>query len=421
MLAVVGAIRPSLPGPARPRASPSSPPPPIRPAGLVNAPAFALLWLLYNSVSAVGQQFFGYGWELQICETGFLAIFALPLLTPAATAVADPPRAVVWLNRWLIARIMLGAGCVVLGRPAVVLSAAVSLTLYRFEGAHRLIKIRGDSCWRDLTCLDYHYETQPIPNPLSWYLHHGPQWMGAAGVLTNHVVELLAPFLLLAGRRARLTAGTLFVRLSRSPSIPLHRRSVTPLSPLSQVAFQLTLIASGNLSFLNWLTIVPALWCFDDAALRAALPTPVLAVLTAGIPFRRLAAPAKEARPVSTNWTRAAGWGRALVSAALLALVAVLSREPVVNLVSPGQAMNRGYDPFHLVNTYGAFGSVGKRRHEVVLWATNDTDPGRATWWEVPFHCKPGHPARRPCVQAPYHHRIGACPWWECESGGLTP
>lgn len=110
MLAAVGAYprRRRHTGPIRPHPRPAL----ARPAGMVNAAAFALLWLLYNSVSAVGQVFMGYGWELQICETGFLAIFALPLLSPAATAVADPPRTVVWLNRWLIARIMVGAGCV---------------------------------------------------------------------------------------------------------------------------------------------------------------------------------------------------------------------------------------------------------------------------------------------------------------------
>lgn len=33
------------------------------------------------------------------------------------------------------------------------------------------------------------------------------------------------------------------------------------------VVLQVVLIVSGNLSFLNWLTIVPSLACFDDASL----------------------------------------------------------------------------------------------------------------------------------------------------------
>jgi hypothetical protein len=32
------------------------------------------------------------------------------------------------------------------------------------------------------------------------------------------------------------------------------------------------LITAGNLSFLNWLTLLPAVWCLDDQFLAAALP-----------------------------------------------------------------------------------------------------------------------------------------------------
>ena len=64
-----------------------------------------------------------------------------------------PPRAVIWLLRWLAMRIMLGAG---------------------------LIKLRGDSCWRDLTCLDFHFETQPMPSPLTPYFHRAAT-LGARG------------------------------------------------------------------------------------------------------------------------------------------------------------------------------------------------------------------------------------------------
>ena len=57
-----------------------------------------------------------------------------------------------------------------------------------------LIKLRGDACWRDLTCLDYYFETQPMPNPLSWYFHWLPQPVLHGGVAFNHFVELIVPF-----------------------------------------------------------------------------------------------------------------------------------------------------------------------------------------------------------------------------------
>jgi hypothetical protein len=128
---------------------------------------------------------------------------------------------VIVLLRWLLVRVMLGAG---------------------------LIKLRGDPCWRDLTCMVFHYETQPVPNPLSWYFHHLPVWFHRLEVLFNHLVELIAPFFVFGPRRARHVAGALMV------------------------VFQVLLILSGNLSFLNWLTLTIAVACFDDGLLGRLLP-----------------------------------------------------------------------------------------------------------------------------------------------------
>ena len=38
-----------------------------------------VLWFLYMSIVHVGQDWYGYGWEIQLTETGFLAIFSLPI------------------------------------------------------------------------------------------------------------------------------------------------------------------------------------------------------------------------------------------------------------------------------------------------------------------------------------------------------
>ena len=70
---------------------------------------------------------YGYGWEILLLETGFLAIFLCPLLDPRPIGRrGQPPRVVIWLLRWVLFRVMFGAG---------------------------LIKLRGDPCWRDLTCM----------------------------------------------------------------------------------------------------------------------------------------------------------------------------------------------------------------------------------------------------------------------------
>ncbi len=130
-------------------------------AGLVNAPILLALWALYLSFVHVGQAFYGYGWDILLCETGFLAVFLAPPWRPRLFAeTSAPPLPVIVLFRWLTFRVMFGAG---------------------------LIKIRGDECWRDLTCLYYHYETQPNPSPLSYYFHHLPNAVHRAGVLFNHL------------------------------------------------------------------------------------------------------------------------------------------------------------------------------------------------------------------------------------------
>ena len=39
------------------------------------------------------------------------------------------------------------------------------------------------------------------------------------------------------------------------------------------ILIQVVLILSGNLSFLNWLTILPAIFCFDDKFLKCLFST----------------------------------------------------------------------------------------------------------------------------------------------------
>ncbi|HZX94031.1 MAG TPA: lipase maturation factor family protein, partial [Myxococcales bacterium] len=134
---------------------------PDRWPALLNLALWLVVWALYLSIVNVGQTFYGFGWESLLLEAGFLAAF----LGPAWTAVPAP---IIWLFRWLLFRLEFGAG---------------------------LIKMRGDRCWRDLTCLYYHHETQPMPNPLSWYFHHLPKPLHRIEVLGSHFAQLVAPIL----------------------------------------------------------------------------------------------------------------------------------------------------------------------------------------------------------------------------------
>ncbi|MBE7211738.1 MAG: lipase maturation factor family protein [Gluconacetobacter diazotrophicus] len=320
-------------------------------AGFANSLLMAILWALYMSIVHVGQDWYGYGWESQLLETGFLAIFLCPLLDARPFPRRAPPRVVVWLFLWLIFRVMLGAG---------------------------LIKLRGDAGWRDLSILSYFFETQPMPNPLSRWFHFLPKGTLAAGVVWNHVAELAAPLLVLwPQRRVRVVGGAIIV------------------------LFQFSIILGGNLSFLNWLTVVPALACFDDLAWQRLLP----AALT-----RR--AQAAAGRAVPSRPQTVAAW-------VVAALVALLSIQPTVNLFSARQIMNTSYDPLDLVNTYGAFGSVGKERPNVVFEGTDADDPQAddAAWKSYPYKGLPVDLRQRPPQIAPYHLRLDWQMWFAAMSG----
>ena len=294
---------------------------------------WALLWLIYLSFTNVGQTFYGFGWEMLLLETGFLAIFLGPLKAPVSLIL-------ILLLRWVLFRIMFGAG---------------------------LIKIRGDTCWRDFTCLQYHYETQPMPNSLSWYFHHFPIWIHRFGVGFNHFVELVVPFGFFGPRNIRILAGVI------------------------TIAFQLTLIFSGNLSWLNCLTIVLCFACFDDDFFNRLLQvfdqSWVVAPTLAGIP--------------------------SLVVYGLLAVILILSVKPTINLFSSSQMMNSSFDPLHLVNTYGAFGSITRERYEIVMEGTDASKITPETRWKAyEFKGKPGDPAHRPPQITPYHYKLDWQMWF---------
>ncbi|MFQ1002553.1 lipase maturation factor family protein [Modestobacter sp. SSW1-42] len=285
---------------------------------------WAVLWALYLSIVNVGQIWYGFGWESLLLEAGFLAVF----LGPAHVA---PPTLGIWLLRWLLFRLEFGAG---------------------------LIKMRGDRCWRDLTCLAYHHETQPMPNPLSWWFHRLSLRLHQVETLANHGTQLVVVWgLLLPQPFCGIAAAVMVVT-------------------------QGYLLISGNFAWLNALTLVLGLSLLDGRWL----------------PFDR---PAELSSP---TWFTVLG-------IVVAAGVAVLSIGPVRNLLSPQQQMNTSFDPFRLVNSYGAFGSVTKVRRELVVEATDSLDPD-AVWREYEFRGKPGDVHRRPPQWAPYHLRLDWLMWF---------
>jgi hypothetical protein len=98
-------------------------------------------------------------------------------------------------------------------------------------------------------------------------------------------------------------------------------------------------------------------------------------------------------------------------------VVGLLSIRPVLNLLSSQQAMNSSFDPFHLVNTYGAFGSITRARDEIIIEGTNETAITPSTqWYAYEFKAKPGDPDRKPPQVTPYHYKIDWQMWFAAMS-----
>jgi len=285
-----------------------------------------LLWGIYLSFVNIGQIFYGYGWEVLLLESGFLAIFL-------GSIDIEPSVWMIWLYRWVLFRVMFGAG---------------------------LIKIRGDRCWKDCSSMFYHYETQPLPGPLSLFFHRLPRSIHRLSVVFTHFIELVVPVFLLFPGIIGAAAGVLMV------------------------VFQGLLILSGNLSWLNYITLVLCFSCFPDTFF-----------------------------PGNIEWKSTTHVAYQMTTFGVTALILYLSIKPIRNMFSANQKMNCHFDPLNLVNSYGAFGSITKVRREIILEGTTDKEISENTEWiAYEFKAKPGLVARRPPLVSPYHYKIDWQMWF---------
>lgn len=312
---------------------------PQRLGSLATLLAFGWLWLLYLSYVNIGRVWYAFGWESILLEAGFVAMFLGGHDSPV-------PWPTLLLVRWLLFRVEFGAG---------------------------LIKWRGDPCWRDLTCLDYHHETQPLPAGLSWWFHHLPAPLHRVEVAANHVTQLLLPLLLFLPQPFAGVAGA------------------------AVLVTQAWLVVSGNFAWLNLVTMVLAVAALPDAWLGGA--DGWLGGLTP-----------EQVPAVPPAWL-------AVVVGVVFAGQLALSWWPVRNLLSPRQRMNASFNPVHLVGAYGAFGSVTRHRFELVIEGTEDPAPGPGSAWHAyEFPAKPTDPGRRPPQVAPYHLRLDWLLWFAAMS-----
>jgi hypothetical protein len=298
---------------------------------------FFVLWALYLSLVNVSQIFLGYQWDALLLETGFLAVLlAPPGLRPPAGE--EPPLAVLWLLRLLLFRLMFSSGMVKL--------------------------LSGDPSWWNLTALEYHYWTQPLPTWIGYWASRLPASFHRASVVVTFAIEILAPFSIFGPRTLRLVGCGLLVGL------------------------QLIIATTGNYAFFNLLTIALCLCLLDDACLPGSAPP---------------AAPAHGRRP----WRHWVVAPVALVLALLSALELSLLLRPRVPS-PPLRALRRLEAPLSLVSPYGLFAVMTTSRPEIVVEGSLD---GR-TWRPYEFRWKPGATTRPPRLVAPHQPRLDWQMWF---------
>ena len=312
--------------------------------------SFALLWVLYLSLTVAGQDFLWFQWDILLLETGLVACLYAPL-------------------GW---RPSLGTGCdTVPAARWLVWALAFKLTF--LSGITKLVS--GDPTWSGLTALTFHYQTQPLPAWTSWYAHHLPVWLHMASAVVMFGIELLVPFLILAPARFRRTRVAACALLC---------------------ALQIGIAATGNYGFFNLLTVVLYLALLDDATLQRLLPQRLVLRAAPGF-WRREPAP----------WRTAVA-----VAAAGIALISALTmwHEVTYRQGRPewSDRLVRLVAPFRSINGYGLFRSMTTLRPELVVEVSRDG----VEWREQPFRWKPGDPGRAPGFVQPHMPRLDWQMWF---------
>jgi predicted DCC family thiol-disulfide oxidoreductase YuxK/uncharacterized membrane protein YphA (DoxX/SURF4 family) len=320
--------------------------------GIAPAPVLFLLWCLYLSLSTVCHPFLDFQWDSLLLETGFLAVLFAPLQWVERPArQSEPSTLALWLLRWLLFRLMLESGCVKL--------------------------LSGDVSWWNLTALQAHFETQPLPTWIGWHVHQLPAGALAACTVVVFAIELVGPVLIFAGRKMRHTAAWLFVFL------------------------QICILLTGNYTFFNWLTILLCVLLLDDDVLRFRR-RPSEAPVPSGVSVRR------------TRWPRFVIWPATLVIG-LVTLIGLLGTLRIPQKwPAPVLALYAWLEPLRSFNNYGLFAAMTQTRREIILEGSNDGQ----VWLPYEFKYKPGGDLKaRPRFIAPYQPRLDWQMWFAALSG----
>jgi hypothetical protein len=338
--------------------------------GIAPAVLLVALFVLYLSLTIAGQVFFGFQWDVLLLETGFLSIFFAPwrmwprglLLWQKAFGV--PPSGV---PGRVNAEFRASSATEPVSQAGLFLLKLLLFKLMLMSGVVKLTS--GDDSWWNLTALDYHYWSQPLPTVFGWWADKSPEWFKHFSVAFCLVVEIIVPFFIWAPRHLRLIAAGLLIFL------------------------QLAIAITGNYCFFNLLTIVLCLLLIDDSVVGTRLR---------GVRGQRGALSLPER--LSTY----AGIAVVIVTLPINAWLVFSAFEP---LNRPPRALAKLYErleAFRMVSGYGLFRVMTKDRGEIVLEGSADG----IEWRPYEFKWKPGDLKRAPSWCAPHQPRLDWQMWF---------
>ncbi len=309
--------------------------------------ALLLMWGFYLSLFNVAQPFLGFQWDTLLLETGFLALFLVPWRRNKGTT-PPPSSLILFLFRFLLFRVVFTSGLVKI--------------------------ISQDPTWNDFTALYYHYETQPLPTWIGWYVHQLPHAFQEFSVACVFIIQLGVVFMIFGPRRIRYTGCAVLV---------FH---------------ECLIFLTGNYCFFNLLTLALCLLLLDDAVFLRWLP---------GKGNWKFSGQ-KKTELVSV-WKRRFFTG---IRVGVLGICIMLYAVPLLvtsgNYPSIYVAIANAIRPFHIFNSYGLFAVMTTSRPEIIILGSDD----RENWYPYEFKWKPGNVVNKPEFVAPHQPRLDWQMWF---------
>jgi len=317
-------------------------------AGILPKLCSIICYFCYLNFVLTGHTFMSFQWDILLLEAGFLLI----LLTP-------------WKNfLWLRENF----------KPNSILLILHWGLLFKLIFSSGIVKVLAGGAWTDLSALQFHFMTQPLPNPLAWWIHQSPQWFLKLSCFITLLVELIPPF---------------FLWVFFWPRVQF-------LSSFIIISLMILIQFSGNYTFFNLLTIALCLLCLPDRYLPWS--------------FRdRFSKPKPESQLLSH-----AGF---LISVPLILLLLLqFQKIPKLKQYLPQSSVlekvDRATRLFYVNNSYGLFARMTTIRREINFEYSQDG----IHWTEIEFPYKPGPVNRDLPLIAPYQPRLDWQMWFAAMS-----